>query len=177
MTRFTINLSTQTTFDRRSVNILCSALLFSLSFLLLLNGRNLFITDAALTRMNRQMEASPETSPLPALTDKDMQALKSQVDFANKLIYKKTKNMLLLLNHLEQVTPEGVVLTSLHPAEKDGLLKLEGNARNFPLIQTYLRKLNASGVFREPLLLSQTLSNNSPNQEIGFSISCKVSDL
>lgn len=176
MMRFSINLSTRPAFDRRSVNLFCSVVLIVLLSLLVLNGRNLMTTDAALTRMKQQLEHSEKSPSLPVPGDKELQGLKSRIDFANKLIRQKSRNQLVLLNHLEQVTPDGIVLTSLQPAEKDGLLKLEGSARNFSLIQTYLKKLHASDVFKEPLLLSQT-PNNSLNQGIGFSISCKVKEL
>lgn len=173
---FNINLSKRPAFDRRSVNLLCGGVLLFLVVLLAINVRNLVVTDAVLTRMQQQLQRSEKTSVLPGPTDKDLQGLKSKVDFANKLIRQKTRDPLVLLNHLEQVTPDGVVLTSLQPAEKDGLLKLEGNARNFTMIQTYLKKLYASGIFREPLLLSQA-PNTASGQGISFSISCKVADL
>lgn len=172
---FGINLSTRPVFDRRSVNLLCGVVLLFMVALLAINGKNLMVTNAALTRMQQQLQRSETTSALPVPTDKDLQSLKNRVDFANKLIRQKTRDPLVLLNHLEQVTPEGVVLTSLQPVEKDGLLKLEGSARNFSLIQTYLKKLYASGVFREPLLLSQT-PDTASSQGVSFSISCKVTD-
>lgn len=173
---FRINLSTQPVFDRRSINLLCGVVLLFLVVLLAINGRNLVVTDAALTRIQQQLQRSEKTSALSGPTDKDLQGLKSRIDFANKLIRQKSRDPLVLLNHLELVTPDGVALTSLQPAEKDGLLKLEGSARNFSLIQTYLKKLYASGIFREPLLLSQT-PNAASGQGVSFSISCKVADL
>ncbi len=174
--RFNINLSPQPAFDSRTVNLLCNISLILISCILALNGLNFIRTNSELDRIEQQLKTLAKNSSTSAPAEKDLNGLKTRIEFANRLISQKAKNPLALLDNLEEVTPEGVMLTTLQPADKEGVLKLDGIAGSFSLIQTYLNKLHESGRFRDPLLLSQAPDNNL-NQGIAFSISCKVVDL
>lgn len=72
-------------------------------------------------------------------------------------------------------TPEGIALTALVPDRKSGELKIEGHARSFALIRSYLDKLEDSKVFTSNLLLSHAnVAVGEKAKGVHFAISSKA---
>src|SRR6185369_1848405 len=100
---------------------------------------------------------------------------KARIRFYNKIIESKSINWLGKLELFEDVTPEGVSLSSLTPDKKTGEWKLEGRARSFKAVQRYLEKLDTSKSFSNVLLLShQNIASGENVRGVQFTISCKV---
>jgi type IV pilus assembly protein PilN len=177
--QLTLNLATKPFFDRRRVDMACLAGMVLLLGLLYVLGAQVISAQGELVRIRHQLSSvSQSGTPGVAPTEKALQQQQGDIDFANDIIRRKSRNRLLLLDQLEQVTPSGIILSSLQPVEKNGLLKLEGQARNFAVLQTYLKKLHSAGTFKDLMLLSQSKAvSNNGNQVLQFSISCAVTDL
>ena len=83
--------------------------------------------------------------------------------------------MVLLLEKLENVVPDGVVITSIAPTPQKGDLKLTGDARSFANLRRLVESLEESEFFSDVYLVSQAESQGPDGQRVtGFNISCKA---
>ena len=90
------------------------------------------------------------------VSEKEYKRQLSTIHFFNGIIEQKSRNWLSFLEQLENATPEGIALASLAPDAKTGAIKLEGRARNFNQIRSYLDHLQDSKAFSDILLLSHS---------------------
>jgi hypothetical protein len=175
--RFTINLATRTHIDRRLVNRAGYAVLALLSVLLIWNVSRTFWSIGELRRLqadNSSYESRLKSRP-GGVSEKDFSSLMDDIRFYNEIISRKSYSWMGLLEQLEGNTPEGVALSALTPDRKNGELKIEGHARSFAQIRSYLEKLEDSRVFTSILLLSHSdMSVNEKTKGVNFAISCKA---
>jgi type IV pilus assembly protein PilN len=175
--RFTINIATRTYIDRKMVNRAGYALLALLFVLLAWNVSRTFWSLGELRRLqadNTSYEQRLNSRP-SGVSEKDFTRLLADIRFYNEMIGRKSYNWLGLLEQLEGATPEGIALTSLAPDRKSGDMKIEGHARSFTLIRTYLDKLEDSKVFTAILLLSHSnVTVGEKDKGVHFAISCKA---
>ena len=172
--RLTINLATRRYINLRRLNALLVACFLLLGTLLVFKVREVAYNQAELTRI-RQLSASSGARPGQTASAAQLQALSARIRFANGLIEKKTTNWLSLLNRLEEVVPDGVSLTQLEPSQREQLLKVNGAARNFASLRTFVENLEQSENFSEVYLLSQNEKKVGLTQQgIDFAITCKV---
>ena len=175
--RFTINIATRTYIDRKMVNRAGYALLALLFVLLAWNVSRTFWSLGELRRLqadNTSYEQRLNSRP-SGVSEKDFTRLLADIRFYNEMIARKSYNWLGLLEQLEGATPEGIALTSLAPDRKSGDMKIEGHARSFTLIRTYLDKLEDSKVFTAILLLSHSnVTVGEKDKGVHFAISCKA---
>jgi len=77
---------------------------------------------------------------------------------------------------LENSTPEGIALVSLAPDTKTGSIKIEGRARNFGHVRSYLDRLEDSKAFTNILLLSHgdIAVGEKKSSGVQFVISCRL---
>ena len=175
--RFTINLATRTYFDHRLLNRLAFCVCAVLFIILAWN-----ISRVA-SNMGEQSRLSTEITSLQnklgikpsGVSEADSSRQKAQIRFYNEIIERKSTNWLNILELFENVTPDGIALSTLTPGKKQEELKLEGHARSFKTLQQYIEKLEASTVFSNVLLLSHKNMTAGENENgVQFSISCKV---
>jgi len=172
--RLTINLATRRYINLRRLNALLVACFLLLGALLIFKVREVAYNQAELARI-RQLSASTGGRPGQTVSEAQLQALSARIRFANGLIEKKTTNWLSLLNRLEEVVPDGVSLTQLEPSQREQLLKVNGAARNFASLRTFMENLEQSENFSEVYLLSQNEKKVGLTQQgIDFAITCKV---
>ena len=101
--------------------------------------------------------------------------MQASIRFYNDIIERKSYAWLGLLELLENATPEGIALVSLIPDKKNGDLKIDGRAKNFSLVQTYLEKLEDSKTFTDLMLLSHNEVVAGDNAKgVLFKISCRA---
>jgi Tfp pilus assembly protein PilN len=80
-----------------------------------------------------------------------------------------------MLEQLEGATPEGIALSALDPDRKTGEMKIEGHARSFALVRSYLDKLEDSKAYTSILLLSHSnVTVGEKDKGVHFAISCKA---
>lgn len=174
--RLTVNLSTKPSVNWPIVDRVCG-----LAFLLFAGGLIWNFVQSSrisneLYHVTSQMKTlEVQTTALPLPTEQQLKKLEQQVTFANNLMKRRNNNQLALLDHLEQLTPQGITLNGLQPLDRDGRLLLEGRAASFKTLQRYLSKLAASEVLKDPLLLRQGETDSKEgNQPCTFTISCQV---
>jgi len=175
--RFTINIATRTHIDSKMVNRAGYAVLAVLLVLLVWNITRTSWNFGELRRLqadNSSFEQRLNSRP-SGVSEKDFSRLLAGIRFYNEMIGRKSYNWLGLLEQLEGATPEGIALSSLAPDRKKGELKIEGHARSFALVRSYLERLEDSKAFTSILLLSHsTVAVGEKGKGVHFAISCKA---
>jgi len=175
--RFNINLVTKTYLDDLRIQRWGTFVILILVSFLAWNVYRVSWSAGSLKKVSSdisELETGFAMRPV-GVSEKEFTALASKIGFYNGIIRKKSYNWLYLLDQLEQVTPEGIAISSLKPDLKEQLLKIEGRARNFKLIQNYLEKLNDSKFFSSVLLQSHVSEKNGDSVKgFQFVITCKA---
>lgn len=175
--RFNINLATRTIYDLRLVSRILTVTVVVLTSLLVWNIFRFSWNLGEMRRLDSEISTADKRlqSAPPGISEQEHASVKQGATFFNEIIKRKSYGWLAFLEELENVTPDGVSLTLLSPDKTDGIIKIEGLARNFRDLESFLEKLEDSGYFHEVLLLSHK------NEELWeqakglrFSISCKV---
>jgi type IV pilus assembly protein PilN len=175
--RFTINIATRAHIDRKLVNRAGYAVLALLLVLLVWNISRTFWSLGELRRLQADnISFGNRLNSRPSgVSEKDFTRLLADIRFYNEIIGRKSYNWLGLLDQLEAVTPEGIALTAVGPDRIKGELKIEGHARSFALIRSYLEKLEDSKAYTSILLLSHSnVAVGEKNKGVNFAISCKA---
>jgi type IV pilus assembly protein PilN len=175
--RFTINLATRTYLNHDLVNRCLAAILL---LLLLLTGwklKQFWDNRVELKRLDSDIAAlQTRLNSRPAtVSEQEFGRRQKSIRFFNAIIERKAYGWLGLLDQLESVTPRQIALTSLAPEPKSGALKLEGVARNFGQVRSYLERLDDSKAFGEVLLLSHAEQVvGEKGRALRFGISCRM---
>ena len=175
--RFTINIATRTYLDRRLVNRAGYAVLALLLILLAWNIKRTFWNLGELRRLqsdNASYENRLNSRP-SGVSEKDFTRLLADIKFFNEILGRKSFNWLGFLDQLEGASPEGIALSALAPDRKTGELKIEGHARSFAQVRSYIEKLEDSKAYTSILLLSHTnMMVGEKTKGVNFVISCKA---
>ncbi len=175
--RFTINLATRIHLDHRMLNRIAFSVI---AFLLIITAWNVNRVSSHIGELSRlKTEITAIQNKLGAkpsgVSEADFNRQKTRIRFYNEIIERKSMNWLSILELFENVTPQGISLSSLSPGKNQGEWKLDGRARTFKSVQQYLEKLDASKDFSHVLLLShQNITAGEMMRGIQFSISCSV---
>lgn len=175
--QFTINLATRTYLDRRLVNRVGFGAAAVLLLLLAFNVNRAAWNFGELRRLRTDIHSYEDrlNSRPNGVSEKEYTNLLATIKFYNEIIGRKSFNWLGLLEQLELVTPEGIALSALTPDKKSGILKIEGRAKSFAQIKTYLDQLENSKVFTSILLLSHSdVAVGERTKGVLFSITCKA---
>jgi type IV pilus assembly protein PilN len=176
--RFTINLATRTYLDHRLINRVIVASILLLTALSAWKVVSFCWNLGELERLKGDI-ASLEgrlAGHQAGVSEKEYNRQLSTIRFFNGVIEQKTNNWLTLLEQLENATPEGIALVSLAPDMKTGTIKVEGLARNFDHIRSYLDHLEDSKTFSNILLLSHgdIAVGDKKSRGVKFVISCRL---
>jgi len=175
--RFTINLATRTHIDRRLVNRAGYAVLVLLLALLAWNVSRASWGIGEMRRLQADNSAYEKrlNSRPSGVSEKDFTRLLADIKFYNGIIDRKTVNWLGLLEQLEGATPEGIALTVLAPDRKKDEMRIEGHARSFAQVRSYIEKLEDSKAYTSILLLSHAnIVVGEKTKGVHFAISCKA---
>jgi len=171
--KLTTNLAT-----RRYINLPQVNLVLLLGFALLVTLALFKVAEIArnaaeLSRLETLITGTGQGERSTRVSETQLKAQEARIRFANGAIEKKSVNWLILLDHLEEVVPDGVALTQIAPDQQ--LLKITGAARSFANLRTLMENMERSQHFSEVYLLSQSDTKVGLTQEgLQFSISCKV---
>ena len=175
--RFTINIATRTHLDRTMVNRAGYVVLVLLLLLLVWNVSRTTWSLGELRRLqadNAAYENRLNSRP-NGVSEKDFTRLLADIKFYNEIISRKSYNWLGLLEQLEGATPEGIALAILAPDRKTGEIKIEGHARSFAQVRSYIEKLEDSKAYTSILLLSHAnVTVGEKDKGVHFAISCKA---
>lgn len=175
--RFTINIATKTHLDRRLAKQACSAVL-ALLLIITAFSLNRLLGDIIELRHIRDNKTDIENrlNSRPAgVSDKVYERLVTSMRFYNEIIERKCHNWLGLFDQLERATPEGIALISLSQDKNATDLKLEGHAKSFSALQSFLEKLENSRAFTNILLQSHHyLPSGDRGKALQFSITCRM---
>ncbi len=177
--RFTINLATRTYLDHGLINRILGGVIL---FLLLLAAWKLMLFSRNLGELERldadtvALEGRLGRNRGASVSSREVERQQAAIRFYNRIIERKAFGWLELLERLENATPRGITLAALAPDDRNpGLLKIEGRARHFSQVRTYLEQLEASGAFSDVLLLSHgDLALGEKGRGVVFSISCRA---
>src|SRR5450631_2471196 len=175
--RFTINIATRTHIDRKMVDRGGYAVL---ALLLVLLAWNITRTSWSLGELRRlqadNISYEQRLNSRPSgVSEKDFTRMLADIKFYNEIIGRKSYNWLGLLEQLELATPEGIALSALTPDRKSGEMKIDGHARSFAQVRSYIEKLEDSKAYTAILLLSHSnVAVGEKGKGVQFAISCKV---
>jgi type IV pilus assembly protein PilN len=109
------------------------------------------------------------------VSEKDFQQLQERLRFANGILQRHNQNWLFMLDRLEQVVPDGVMLSSVDPDKQVNGLKITGYARDFRKVRTLYETMAAGTLFTDVALISQSNVKVSEQQQgVTFSLTAKV---
>lgn len=174
---FSINLATRTYLDNKLVNRIGTGICVALLIMLAWNINRAAWSFGELRRLRADITAYENrlNSRPNGVSEKEYTSLLGNISFYNEIIGRKSFNWMGLLEQLEVTTPEGIALSSLVPDMNKGDIKIEGRAKNFAQIRSYLDKLENSKVFTSILLLSHSeVAVGERTKAVQFSISCKA---
>lgn len=175
--RFTINLATRTYLDHRLLNRIAYCAIALLLMVTAWNVSRMSSNMGEQSRLNTEINGVQSTlgAKPNGISEAEISHQKAQIRFYNEIIERKSKNWLNILELFENITPEGIALSSLSPDNKQEILKVDGHARSFKVLQQYLEKLETSKNFSNVLLIShQNMFAGEKERGVKFSISCKV---
>lgn len=175
--RFTINIATRTYLDYRRVNQACVTGIVILLVLLAWNVSRLSWNIGELNRLRAESAVfEGRLGSRPAgVSEKEHTRMQASIRFYNDVIERKSYAWLGLLELLENATPEGIALVSLVPDKKGGELKIDGRAKSFSLVRTYMEKLEDSKAFTDIMLLSHNdVAAGANAKGVLFKISCRA---
>ncbi|HBG08060.1 MAG: fimbrial protein [Geobacteraceae bacterium GWC2_58_44] len=174
--KFTTNLATRRYINMRRLNAGLVACFVLLGALLLFKVREVAYNHAELGRIRSLTAAAGNRPGAAKVSEAQLNALAGKIAFANTLIDKKSVNWLSLLDRLEEVVPNGVALTQIEPNQREQQLKINGVARSFANLRTFLENMEQSKNFSEVYLLGQSETKvGSTQQGLSFAVTCKVS--
>jgi Tfp pilus assembly protein PilN len=112
---------------------------------------------------------------VPNTSDKEQRLLAERITALNRILARRSRSPRELLDLLEQVTPNGIVYTTIAPeAAMKNAAKLEGRAQNMPALSLLLQKLESTRELPLPYLLSTDEypagAGQDPSAGIGFVI-------
>lgn len=172
--RFTINLATKNYINHRMVNGAIYGTGLILLVLLAWNVQRLFTATGEKDRLKADISKyEDKLNQLPSgVSAQEFQNMQSNIRFYNNIIAKKTTDWIGLLDKMEKVTPPGIALTSFAPDPKTAEIKIEGEAKTFAAVRSYLERLEESKLFRDIQLLShQDNTATEKNKGVKFAIS------
>ncbi len=176
--RFTINLATRSCLDQRRINRYALIVIILLLGLTVWNVTRYSSTQGEISRLKADtaaIERKKTGSHELAIPEAELQLMKKRVLFYNDIIDRKSKNWLVLLGKLEQMTPASVAITSLIPGKGGDEWKIDGDAKDFRAIQHFYEILGATpGVTDVVLISHQNITYNVTDRGLLFSVSCKV---
>lgn len=175
--RFTINLATKTYINHLLVNRAIWGTVIMLLLLLVWNSNRLLTATGTLNRLKAdiagyevQLNARPAGVP-----EVEYARMQNSIRFYNGIINRKTSDWLGLLDKLEQVTPQGIALSSLAVDPKNKEIKLEGMAKSFTDVRAYLDSLEESKFFNDSRLIShQDTATSEKANGVKFAIICRM---
>lgn len=175
--RFSINLATRTYLDHQLIN---RVLIIALLVLVMLSSWKVISFCSNMGKQDRlkadiaDLEGRLKSRPA-GVSDQEYSRQQKSIRFYNEILERKAANWLTLLDQLERATPEGIALASLVPEKKTDILKIEGRARNFGQVRTYLERLTDSKAFTDILLLSHAeVTVGEKGHGVRFTISCRM---
>ena len=175
--RFRINLATRTYIDHRLLN---KVAYISMAILLIIAGWNVSRVASNIGEQSRMkediavIESRVAAKPV-GISEVEYSRQKTRVRFYNEIIERKSINWLKLLESFENVTPEGISISSLTPGKNQEEWKLSGHARSFKAVKLYIENLEAAKNFSNILLLSnQNMTAGQNYRGVQFTVYCKV---
>ena len=175
--RFTINIATRTYLDYRRVSQVCVTAIVLLLALLAWNVTRVSWNFGELRRLKADSAVfEGRLGSRPAgVSEKEYTRMQASINFYNDVIARKSYAWLGLLELLENSTPDGISLVSLVPDKKVGELKIDGRAKSFSTVRSYLEKLEDSKTFTDIMLLSHNeVAAGDTVKGVQFKISCRV---
>ena len=175
--RFTINIATRTYLDYRRVNQASFIVIAVLLALMIWNVSRMSWNIGELRRLRSEsalFEGRLGSRPA-GVSEKEYNRMQSSILFYNDVIERKGFAWLLLLDLVENATPEGIALVSLVPDMKGGELKIDGRAKSFGTVRSYMEKPEDSKTFTDimPLTHNEVFAGNNAKGVL-FKISCRA---
>lgn len=175
--RFTINLSTRTYLDQKLVKRVGALILTLLIVMLLWNFYRTAWSFGELRRLRTDISSYENklNSRPSGVSEKDYTRLLSRIGFYNEVIGRKSFSWMGLLDQVESATTDGIAFSALAPDKKTGILKIDGRARSFAHLRTFLDKLEDSKALTSVMLLTHSeIAAGEKTKGIQFSIACKA---
>jgi len=175
--RFTINLATRLHLDPKLVNRVGYLILAILCAVLAWNVSRAAWSYGEMRRLRGEIASfeSKLNSRPGGVSEQEFKRQQADIKFYNEIIGRKAYNWLALLEQVEAVTPEGIALTILTPDKSKGTVSIEGHAKSFANVRSYVEKLEDSKTFTSVLLMSHAnIAVGDKGRGVHFSISCKA---
>ena len=96
--------------------------------------------------------------------------LQLEVNHANQVIGRLSLPWDRLFKGIEDASIDRVALLGVQPHAQQGLITLNGEARSYADVLTYLQRIDSSPTFGHARLLSHRVKEDLPNQPVVFSI-------
>lgn len=165
MKRIQLNLATAEYYDRKTVYPIMAAAVLLVLILSLLNFHRYTRYHSEVREIEERIshldkgvavrnQAKQES--LPAPSKKEIDTLKEQAGFVNRLITKDMFPWDRLLDELETCTPPDILILRFSTAKETDRIRIEGRAGSMKEITEFLRALDRATLYRNSVLLNVT---------------------
>lgn len=141
--------------------ILFVAMLFGINRYLIYKDRAEDLQEGINMQLRQDKKLEEELNKKEAgLSENEMEALVSEVSFANSLIRQKAFSWTLFLSDLETAIPKNISVSSIQPQFNEGVISLLGTALSLEDLTNLIISLEDSPVFEEVFLNNQKTIEN-----------------
>jgi len=178
--KLTLNLSSRTFVNRRALYGIYTLLTVALGLLLVLSlvlfGRAQMQLRQARGHLAELEQAGggARMHGVGSMSSAAYEKVLERIHFANEVLAQDNFSWTDLLNHLEEVVPEKVAVSGIHPDYKERSLRIVGVARGVSDLREFLDNLSDSPYFKEVYLLQQGRVERSAAAGAGISYSIVV---
>ncbi len=177
MKRIHLNLATTRCYDRKRVYSVMAGVVL-LALILSLYNVHRYIRYTSQVREIEERIAQVEKSdkgqsraaqpPLPLPTQKEMDTLREQAAFVNRLITMDIYPWDRLLDELESCTPPNILILRFTTTKERDRVRIEGNAVSMAEITEFLKALDRSSLYRASALLNVTTPKDAGQSAMGY---------
>lgn len=93
-----------------------------------------------------------------------------EVTHANEVLHRLSLPWELLFRTVESAAGDGVTLLALEPDMEKRVVKISGEAKDFPAMLNYITQLEAKAVFGPVYLQSHEVQQQDPNRPVRFAL-------
>lgn len=177
--KLSVNLARQQYIDRRRLRLVYGVLLGLLLVWLTVNVRfSLSVAErhGHLARWLEETTPSEQALVVPAAdSGRDPARLAAEAEFAQRLIRQRQVRWSVVLDHLEQVSVEGIQVRAIEPDYARNVLEIEVLARDIETLRKYLGGMLRFKAFSEVLLLHQATQKITDGRGRSLSaIQCRI---
>lgn len=170
-----INLASRIYLDHSKISKALWVASLSIALLLVSNLWQIFSDTQELSSLRSSLQAKVTGPGGRTVSEKEFSELTARINRMNSIITTRNKDWLILLDRLEQVIPDGVMLTEITADSQTKGYKFSGQALDFKKVRQVYEAMGSGELFTDVFLVSQSRLRVSDLQRgVAFTLTARV---